>query len=90
MVREVKPLSLSLPAKCEFRTLLIMGNMREQHQAKNDVCWYISCFSKEDTKWAKEVMEGLGCKNYRLLSTIDACLRILSDRASCTAQPGND
>lgn len=56
-------------------------NLRESAQDKSDVCWYISCFSEGDRKWAREVMEGLGCENYRLVSTIDECLRILSDKA---------
>lgn len=66
-----------------FRAKAKKRNLRERSQAKSDVHWYISCFSEGDRKWAREVMEGLGSKNYQLVSTIDECLRILSDEASC-------
>lgn len=55
-------------------------SLRKKSQAKSDVHWYISCFNEGDRKWAREVMEGLGCKNYRLVPTIDECLQILSGR----------
>ena len=61
-------------------------NLRERSQVKNDVCWYISCFSEGDRKWAREVIEGLGCKNYQLVPTIDECLQILSDKSSVSSR----
>lgn len=72
-----------------FREKIPKRNLRKKCRAKSDARWYISCFSDGDVKWAQEVMEGLGCKNYQLVSTIDECLHILPDKASCKIESKN-
>lgn len=67
-----KPKGVHIPKHLKREPL--RDDARNVLQRERDVQWHISCFSEQDRKWAQEVMEGLGCKNYQLVSTIDECI----------------
>lgn len=42
-----------------------------------DAKWHISCYSKDDKKRAKKLMNKIRCKNYELLENIDTAIKRL-------------
>ena len=63
-----------LPGNC-LSVLKAVDYIEGGHESrKQDVTWYISCFSDKDRIQAKKVMERAGCKNYILYQGIEECI----------------